>query len=192
MNCILLSSSLSRPSSASFFLRYPIRAIVPGSVGARNVKWVDRIVASTEESVSTWQRGIQYRGISSNINDFKGLDPTDPHVAGPPVHTLPVQSAITSPAAGTSVDLEDEEVDVKGFAWSGGGSKVVRVDVSADGGKTWHTADLREGRGQESRKVRRVKMEEEVEDYSCMYVSCLASRFISYNIGTLVLESTRH
>lgn len=31
---------------------------------------------------------------------------------------------------------------VKGYAWSGGGQGIIRVDVSADGGKTWHTAEL--------------------------------------------------
>ncbi len=31
---------------------------------------------------------------------------------------------------------------VKGYAWSGGGQGIIRVDVSADGGKTWHDAQL--------------------------------------------------
>lgn len=33
-------------------------------------------------------------------------------------------------------------MSVKGYAWSGGGRGIVRVDVTADGGKTWHTAGL--------------------------------------------------
>ena len=45
--------------------------------------------------------------------------------------------------------MEDgEEIDCEGFAWSGGGRNIVRVDVSADGGKTWHTATLKEGADQ--------------------------------------------
>jgi sulfite oxidase len=31
---------------------------------------------------------------------------------------------------------------VKGYAWSGGGRDIVRVDVSADGGRTWAPAAL--------------------------------------------------
>lgn len=31
---------------------------------------------------------------------------------------------------------------MKGFAWSGGGRGIVRVDVSPDGGKSWTTAEL--------------------------------------------------
>ena len=136
---------------------FPLRAIVPGSVGARNVKWVSKIVPSAEEAGSTWQRGIQYRGVSPNVASFKGLDPQDPSVAGPPVYQLPVQSAICKPANGAVVDVDvddpEAEVEVSGFAWSGGGRKVVRVDVSADDGATWHTATLKEGSEQESEKA---------------------------------------
>ena len=31
----------------------------------------------------------------------------------------------------------------RGYAFSGGGRDVVRVDVSADGGKSWQTAELK-------------------------------------------------
>lgn len=30
----------------------------------------------------------------------------------------------------------------KGYAWSGGGRRIVRVDVTVDGGDTWHVADF--------------------------------------------------
>lgn len=36
----------------------------------------------------------------------------------------------------------EKKIKVSGYAWSGGGRKIVRVDVSADGGATWLTADL--------------------------------------------------
>lgn len=39
-------------------------------------------------------------------------------------------------------------MEVKGYAWSGGGRGVIRVDVSADGGKTWKTATLRQDKSQ--------------------------------------------
>merc|ERR1711916_126753 len=37
---------------------YPLRVVVPGHVGVRNVKWVNKIVLSDEESVGPWQRGM--------------------------------------------------------------------------------------------------------------------------------------
>jgi len=36
-------------------------------------------------------------------------------------------------------------INVRGWAYSGGGNGIVRVDVSGDDGKTWHTATLKEG-----------------------------------------------
>ena len=37
---------------------YPIRVVVPGHVGVRNVKWVTKITTSDEEAHGPWQRGI--------------------------------------------------------------------------------------------------------------------------------------
>ena len=33
---------------------------------------------------------------------------------------------------------------VEGYAWSGGGRGIVRVDVSADDGETWQTAEFKQ------------------------------------------------
>ena len=115
---------------------FPVRAVVPGVVGARNVKWLSKIVASDEESHSHWQR-----------NDYKGFSPcvdwdTVDFSSAPSIQELPVTSAISEPANGSSVSADDEEVTVKGYAWSGGGRGIARVDVSLDGGNTWHVAEL--------------------------------------------------
>ncbi|KAK5872270.1 hypothetical protein PBY51_012986 [Eleginops maclovinus] len=116
---------------------YPVRAVVPGTVGARNVKWLGKIIVSAEESTSHWQQ-----------NDYKGFSPgtdwdTVDFKSAPAIQELPIQSAITVPTDGAVVDRSSEEVTVKGYAWSGGGREVVRVDVSLDGGKTWQVAQLR-------------------------------------------------
>ena len=41
--------------------------------------------------------------------------------------------------------LDKNEVEIKGFAWSGNGRNIVKVDVSLDNGKTWKEAELLEG-----------------------------------------------
>ncbi|XP_034022720.1 sulfite oxidase, mitochondrial [Thalassophryne amazonica] len=116
---------------------YPVRVVVPGTVGARNVKWVGKIVVSAEESSSHWQQN-DYKGFSPGVDwdtvDFK---------SAPSIQELPIQSAITEPADGAVLDRSVEEVTVKGYAWSGGGREVIRVDVSLDGGHTWQVAQLR-------------------------------------------------
>mmetsp|Transcript_36653 Transcript_36653/g.98187 ORF Transcript_36653/g.98187 Transcript_36653/m.98187 type:complete len:529 (-) Transcript_36653:232-1818(-) len=127
---------------------YPLRLVVPGSVGIRNVKWVGEITTSDVEAVGPWQRGIAYKGFSPNVKSFEGVD-VEKVLS---MHEMPVQSAIVSPISGTKVAVEDkdanETVTVAGWAWSGGGRGIVRVDVSTDGGKTWNTAELGEGKDQ--------------------------------------------
>ncbi|KAL4129396.1 hypothetical protein PRIC2_005404 [Phytophthora ramorum] len=123
---------------------FPLRVIVPGTVGARNVKFLHRIVLSSEESPSFWQQR-DYKGFPPNV-DYSRDDYWK--FAGDSIQELPVQSAITEPKNG-SVHLVDDASDssivtVKGYAWSGGGRNIIRVDISADGGKTWTPAELHE------------------------------------------------
>nr|XP_019529350.2 probable sulfite oxidase, mitochondrial [Aedes albopictus] len=115
---------------------YPVRVIVPGVVGSRNVKWLGRIVVSKDESGSHWQQ-----------NDYKSFSPstdwdTVDFKSAPAIQYMPVTSAICSPANGDQLKAENGYITVKGYAWSGGGQEVIRVDLTADGGNTWIVADL--------------------------------------------------
>eukprot|EP01006_Ploeotia_vitrea_P051313 TRINITY_DN67549_c13_g3_i1.p1 TRINITY_DN67549_c13_g3~~TRINITY_DN67549_c13_g3_i1.p1 ORF type:complete len:578 (-),score=327.18 TRINITY_DN67549_c13_g3_i1:39-1772(-) len=113
---------------------FPVRAVVPGVVGARNVKWLTKVVAARDESESFWQR-----------RDYKIFAPYTEKVdaAGwdslPSLQDLPVISAITQPQRDAQVSCDDT-ITVKGYAYSGGGRGINRVDVSADGGKTFQAA----------------------------------------------------
>ena len=113
---------------------YPLRVLVPGHVAARSVKWLNSVVLSDEESSSQWQQK-DYKCFGPNVAGNEGAD----WGSMPAIQEMPVQSAIT----GVKVDEEEEEVvRVEGYAFSGGGRKIVRVDVSADEGRTWHQAEL--------------------------------------------------
>ena len=118
---------------------YPVRAIVPGIVGARNVKWLGRIVASREEYGGFWQQ-LDYKGFSPSVN----WDTVD-FSSAPAIQELPVQSLICYPQSGSSIPEGEEDLTLRGIAWSGGGRAIIRVDVSVDGGQSWHTAELTEG-----------------------------------------------
>uniref|UniRef100_A0A8C6V922 sulfite oxidase n=1 Tax=Naja naja TaxID=35670 RepID=A0A8C6V922_NAJNA len=113
---------------------FPLRVIVPGVVGARNVKWLARITVGPEESKSHWQQK-DYKGFSSSVT-WETVD----FSKAPAIQEMPIQSAITEPSSKTSVS--PGELTVKGYAWSGGGQSVIRVDVSLDGGKNWQEATL--------------------------------------------------
>ena len=137
---------------------YPLRAVVPGHVAARSVKWLSKIVVSDEESPSQWQRR-DYKSFGPN----EGANPDWDRA--PAIQEMPITSAITSVWVGDSIRNEppwpqaksapgptgsarrgsespNEPIAVQGYAYSGGGRAICRVDVSLDGGKTWDQAEL--------------------------------------------------
>jgi len=133
---------------------FPLRVMVPGTVAARSVKWVQKIVVSDEESSSQWQQR-DYKCFGPNQGG-KDVDWS----AAVSIQEMPVQSAITSlrDIQSHSLEyrrmlqvygLEEDAIRVEGYAFSGGGRAIVRVDVSADGGVNWHQATLLpdDGRG---------------------------------------------
>ncbi|XP_033758440.1 sulfite oxidase-like [Pecten maximus] len=116
---------------------YPVRIVLPGIVGARQVKWLCKITLSKKESDCHWQQK-DYKGFHASI-DWHNVD----FSTVPAIQELPVNSAICEPVNGSSLEEGSTDVTVKGYAWSGGGRGIVRVDVTTDGGKTWHSAELK-------------------------------------------------
>ena len=122
----------------------PVRVLVPGVAGCRSVKWLGKIIASGEESRSFWQRE-DYKSFSPSV-DWDTVD----WDSAPAIQNMPVTSQICSPAHGAAVDVVGGgSVTVKGYAWSGGGNGIIRVDVSSDNGQNWTTAELKKVAGQE-------------------------------------------
>lgn len=115
---------------------YPVRVVVPGTTGARSVKWVNQITIAEEESQSQWQQR-DYRCFGPN----QTRDKVDWSTA-PSIQETPVQSAITA----IRTDKKDgDSMVVEGYAFSGGGRRIIRVDVSVDDGKTWDQAQIEPG-----------------------------------------------
>lgn len=134
---------------------FPLRVVVPGHVAARSVKWLSKIVIADEESTSQWQR-----------RDYKSFGPnekTPDWDKAPSIQEMPITSAITKVRVGACVreceagwvrqnldaqqhqkqqQEQQQPVALQGYAITGGGRDIARVDVSLDGGKTWDQADL--------------------------------------------------
>jgi sulfite oxidase len=111
----------------------PVRVVVPGYIGARSVKWVERITVQAEPSANFFQL------------DYSLLPPeADPDRAGPgdgfPLGPLAVNAAILTPDDGVTVPAGP--VTVAGYALAGDDRRVARVDISADGGRSWRQASL--------------------------------------------------
>lgn len=105
----------------------PLRAIVPGYIGARSVKWLTGVRALAEPSEGYFQ-AVSYRLEPGSI----------------PLGALAVNSDILVPADGA--DVPAGTLEVAGYAFGGGERSIVRVDVSRDGVE-WQQAELQAGLG---------------------------------------------
>src|SRR3954454_3929562 len=104
----------------------PLRVVVPGYIGARSVKWLDRIEVRDTPWPGYFQH-VVYR-----------LLPAD-RTPGPGVGMAPgvvsLNADVLSPRDGESVAAG--RVEVRGYAFAGGDRHVARVDVSIDAGDSW-------------------------------------------------------
>jgi sulfite oxidase len=107
----------------------PLRAIVPGYIGARSVKWLTHVTALARPSENHFQ-AVAYRLAPAD-------DPDGTSVA---LGAVAINADIVAPEDGARVPAG--ELDVLGYAFAGDGRVIVRVDVSADGGRRWRQADL--------------------------------------------------
>jgi sulfite oxidase len=114
--------------------------MIPGFVGARSVKWIDRIVVTRKECDGMHQIGIAYKQLGPNKKSLGAV--SKQYIESmPPIDSVPVLSAITSHENGQVVQ-PGAPIHLQGYAYSGVGMAIIRVDVSVDGGETWDQAQI--------------------------------------------------
>jgi sulfite oxidase len=115
---------------------YPVRVVVPGCIGARSVKWVSQIIVTDAPSENYFQAHA-YKTFPPDVGPQ-----TVRWEDGFMLHDLPLNSVIWDPVPGSSVPAG--EVTVRGWAMANRGEVIAKVELSADGGRTWQTAELTE------------------------------------------------
>ena len=109
----------------------PLRVVVPGYIGARSVKWLERIEVRAHPWAGYFQH-VVYRLLPEDGTPGPGR--------GMPLGLVALNADILAPATGATVPAG--EVEVRGYAFAGGERHVARVDVSTDGGVHWIQAEL--------------------------------------------------
>lgn len=108
---------------------YPARLLLPGFEGVTNVKWIRRLELA-DQPFMTREETSKY------------TDPLPDGTSRQFSLVMDAKSLITEPAFPDKLTGQGWW-EIRGIAWSGRG-KITRVDVSADGGKTWKAATLDE------------------------------------------------
>ena len=99
---------------------FPLRVVVPGWTGQHWMKWLTRIEVTSTEAGGMYMRD-EYR------------------LHGEVIRGSRTRALITSPADGAS--LRDRVIRASGIAWAGE-AEVTRVELSVDGGRHWHDAQV--------------------------------------------------
>lgn len=107
---------------------YPLRLVIPGWEGNTCIKWLRRLKLGTAPFMT--------REETSRYTDLMP-DGT----ARQFTFVMEAKSVITGPSGGQRI--EPGFTEIRGLAWSGRGL-VTKVEISTDGGVTWHPAQLQE------------------------------------------------
>lgn len=113
---------------------FPVRALVPGWIGAASCKWLTEIKVLEKEFEGNFMSPA-YRMPNQPVKPGETVKPEDTH----PVTALSVKSLISSPSDGAT--LKSRALNIQGVAWAGE-ADIVRVEVSVDGGASWQKAQL--------------------------------------------------
>jgi sulfite oxidase len=112
---------------------FPLRAVVPGYIGARSVKWLKKIVVSDRPSPNHYL-AVAYKLITEETPAAVA--------AAAPLYEYALNSVIAVPAPDAT--LAAGKFKIQGFALPGGatGSTLKTIEVSTDSGQSWAAATI--------------------------------------------------
>ncbi|XP_047342490.1 nitrate reductase [NADH]-like [Impatiens glandulifera] len=124
---------------------YPVRMIIPGFIGGRMVKWLKRIIVTTKES-DNYYHYKDNRVLPSHVDAELANSEAWWYKPEYIINELNTNSVITTPCHEEVLPINawttQKPYTMRGYAYSGGGKKVTRVEVTMDGGETWNICDL--------------------------------------------------
>ena len=106
----------------------PVRLVVPGCYGMASVKWLSAIEAISGDFGGYWE-----------TTDYAYWDRSGGRPVRRPLIGMQVKSLVARPSANGQV-ARGSTTEVAGAAWSDG--PVTRIEVSTDGGRTWHDGEF--------------------------------------------------
>ncbi|KZV48947.1 Nitrate reductase 2 [Dorcoceras hygrometricum] len=124
---------------------FPVRVIIPGFIGVRMVKWLKRIIVTTPESDSYYHyrdNRVLPSHVDAELANAEAWWYKPEYI----INELNINSVITTPCHEEILPINSwttqRPYTLRGYAYSGGGRKVTRVEVTMDGGETWDLCSL--------------------------------------------------
>ncbi|XP_057490585.1 nitrate reductase [NADH] 2-like [Actinidia eriantha] len=124
---------------------FPVRMIIPGFIGGRMVKWLKRIIVTTQES-DNYYHFKDNRVLPSHVDAELANAEAWWYKPEYIINELNINSVITTPCHEEILPINSWTTQMpytlRGYSYSGGGKKVTRVEVTMDGGEIWHVCEL--------------------------------------------------
>jgi len=123
---------------------YPVRMIIPGYIGGRMIKWLKAINVIPHETKNHYHYHDN-RILPPHITAEESLKNGWWYKPEYIFNELNINSAIASPLHDEELPIAkniDKTYNVSGYAYTGGGRMVTRVEVSVDGGVHWELAKI--------------------------------------------------
>ncbi|WOL20056.1 hypothetical protein Cni_G28858 [Canna indica] len=124
---------------------FPVRMIIPGFIGGRMVKWLKRIIVAPKESENYYHfkdNRVLPSHVDAELANAEAWWYKPEHI----INELNINSVITTPGHDEILPINafttQRPYTMRGYAYSGGGRKVTRVEVTLDGGETWFVCAL--------------------------------------------------
>ena len=123
---------------------FPVRLVIPGYIGGRMIKWLKEINVLNHETKNHYHYHDN-RILPPHITAEESLKGSWWYKPEFIFNELNINSAIASPLHDEELSIAkniDKKYNVSGYAYTGGGRKLTRVEVSIDGGVHWELATL--------------------------------------------------
>eukprot|EP01111_Echinosteliopsis_oligospora_P007133 TRINITY_DN2177_c0_g3_i1.p1 TRINITY_DN2177_c0_g3~~TRINITY_DN2177_c0_g3_i1.p1 ORF type:complete len:948 (+),score=270.77 TRINITY_DN2177_c0_g3_i1:99-2942(+) len=123
---------------------FPLRVVIPGYVGGRQIKWLQKVTVSDKESHNFyhWNDNKVFPPVVDTPEAVEAGWWYNPDYN---LYELNINSVIGTPANGSILSLELAEqhpIIFSGYAYSGGGRKITRVEITLDKGATWEMCTI--------------------------------------------------
>ncbi|XP_044721989.1 mo-co oxidoreductase domain-containing protein [Hirsutella rhossiliensis] len=122
----------------------PLRAVVPGQIGGRSVKWMKRIVVTADPSDNCYHI-YNNRVLPTTVTPEASADlPETWRDERYAIYDLNANSAVCYPAHDERISLVDgaSMYKIRGYAYGGGGRRITRMELTLDRGKTWRLSNM--------------------------------------------------
>jgi len=121
---------------------FPVRMIIPGFIGGRMVKFLEEITVTEKESDNFYHyhdNRVMPPHVDEELAKKEGWWFKPDFI----INELNINSAVSRPWHDEVLPLGTNNVyTMNGYAYTGGGRKIIRVEVSLDGGNLWRQAEI--------------------------------------------------